>query len=98
MKKTNNEILRERREVWGSKEVIRRLYFKWYQIIANALKPGKILELGGGSGNLREFFSDAIASDILFAPWLDAVLDAGHLPFKAESFDNIVLFDVLHHL
>ncbi|MFC1825539.1 class I SAM-dependent methyltransferase [Thermodesulfobacteriota bacterium] len=98
MKKTNIEILRERKEIWRSKEVIRRLYIKWYHIISNALKPGNILELGGGSGNLQEFFSHAITSDILFAPWLDAVLDAEHLPFKAESLDNIVLFDVLHHL
>jgi SAM-dependent methyltransferase len=95
---TNKEILRERREVWRSKEVIRRLYSKWYQIIAKALKQGNILELGGGSGNLHEFFPNAIASDIIFAPWLDAVLDALHLPFKSESLDNIVLFDVLHHL
>ena len=56
------------------------------------------MEIGGGSGNLKEFFPDVISSDILFVPWLDVVTDAHHLPFKDGSLDNILLFDVLHHL
>jgi SAM-dependent methyltransferase len=92
------DILAERRRIWGSKEILRSLYYKWYKVIADALNSGKTLELGGGSGNLKEFFPDAISSDILFVPWLDAVLDAHDLPFKDRSLDNIVLFDVLHHL
>lgn len=56
------------------------------------------MELGGGSGNLKEFFPKALSTDVVFAPWLDAVLDAHNLPFKFESLDSIVLFDVLHHL
>jgi SAM-dependent methyltransferase len=39
-----------------------------------------------------------ISTDIVPAPWLDAVADAQRLPFAADSFDNIVLFDVLHHV
>jgi SAM-dependent methyltransferase len=31
-------------------------------------------------------------------PWLDALVDAQHLPFRSKSLSNIVLFDVLHHL
>ena len=93
-----SDILNKRREVWKSKEILRRLYHKWYGIIGNAINPGAIMEIGGGSGNLKEFFPDAISSDILFVPWLDVVADAHHLPFKDGSLDNIVLFDVLHHL
>ena len=92
------EILSQRREIWAAKPIIRRLYGKWYGLIQEALKPGRTLELGGGSGNLREFLPEAITSDIVFEPWLDAVMDAQALPFKEESLDNIVLFDVLHHL
>ena len=93
-----SDILYKRREVWKSKEILRRLYHKWYGIIGNAINPGTIMEIGGGSGNLKEFFPDAISSDILFVSWLDVVADAHHLPFKDGSLDNIVLFDVLHHL
>ena len=93
-----SDILNSRREVWQSKEILRRLYHRWYGIIGDAIKPGTILEIGGGSGNLKEFFPDVMSSDIIFVPWLDVVADAHHLPFKDGSLDNIVLFDVLHHL
>jgi len=92
------QILIKRREAWASKEILRRLYGKWYGLISESLRPGKVLELGGGSGPSKEFLPDAIRSDIVFAPWLDAVLDAHALPFKDGSLGNIILFDVLHHL
>ena len=92
------DILLERRDVWKSKIILKRLYHRWCRMIKSALKPGSILEIGSGSGNLKEFFPNAISSDILFTPWTDAVLDAHHLPFQDAIFDNIILFDVLHHL
>lgn len=95
---SQNDFIQERRRIWRQKPILRRLYSRWYQLIREALRPGRTLELGGGSGNLKEYFPRAISSDILFAPWLDAVLDALYLPFSNESMDNIVLFDVLHHL
>ena len=91
-------ILFEHQIVWKSKRILNRLHHKWYHIIQSAIKAGRTLEIGGGSGNFKEYFPDAISSDILFAEWLDAVLDAHHLPFGDETFDNIILFDVLHHL
>ncbi|MBW1765281.1 MAG: class I SAM-dependent methyltransferase [Deltaproteobacteria bacterium] len=91
-------ILSERKKIWKSKKILKRLYRHWYCIIGSVLRPGSILEIGGGSGNFKEFSPDAISSDIIFTPWTDAVLDAHHLPFQNESLDNIVLFDVLHHL
>jgi SAM-dependent methyltransferase len=94
----SHSILAERRKIWDSKPIIRKLYERWYRHIRQALKPGRTLELGGGSGNLREFLPEVITSDIVFEPWLDAVMDAHAIPFKEESLDNIVLFDVLHHL
>ena len=98
MKTASQDILVERRRVWTSKPIIRKLYEKWYGYIQQVLRPGRTLELGGGSGNLKEFLPEAITSDIVFEPWLDAVMDAHAIPFKGESVDNIVLFDVLHHL
>ena len=92
------DILLERRDVWKSKIILKRLYHRWCRMIECALKPGSILEIGGGSGNLKEFFPHAISSDVLFTPWTDAVVDAQYLPFKNAVLDNIVLFDVLHHL
>ncbi len=92
------EILRERRETWRKKEILRRLYNRWYDLIRAELVPGPALELGGGSGNLKERFPGVISSDIVCQPWLDAVLDARRLPVRPGALGNIVLFDVLHHL
>jgi SAM-dependent methyltransferase len=91
-------ILNQRKQIWKSKKILKKLYHNWYRKIGTGLRPGSILEIGGGSGNLKEFFPHAISSDIIFTPWADAVLDAHHLPFKDAVLDNIVLFDVLHHL
>jgi len=98
LKAASQDILAERREIWTSKPIIQRLYSRWYEHIKKTLRPGRTLELGGGSGNLSDFLPEAITSDIVFEPWLDAVMDAHAIPFKEESLDNIVLFDVLHHL
>jgi len=97
-KRSAQEILAERREIWKSKAILRKLYLGWCKAIATSLRPGKTLELGGGSGNLKEFFPHAISTDVIFLPWLDAVMDGHRLPFKDRSLDNLLLFDVLHHL
>jgi SAM-dependent methyltransferase len=61
-------------------------------------RPGQTLEIGGGSGNLMNFMPAVISTDVVPAPWLDAQADAQRLPFAPASFDNIAMFDVLHHL
>jgi SAM-dependent methyltransferase len=91
--------LRQYRETWNRKPVLREIYRGYYRRIAAACKPGSVLEIGGGSGNFesdRDF--RIIRTDILPAAWLDVVCDAQSLPFDAGSFDNIVMVDVLHHI
>jgi len=95
---SSTDLLGERRDVWKSKEILRRLYTRWYGRIGQWCSTGRTLELGGGSGHLKEFFPKAVSTDVVYEPWLDAVVDAQTLPFKDECFGNIVLFDVLHHL
>jgi SAM-dependent methyltransferase len=74
------------------------LYTAWYEELAACLRPGRTLEIGGGTGNLKEFAPCVICTDLIGVPWLDAVADAQRLPFHATSIDNIVLFDALHHV
>lgn len=86
------------RAVWETKPVLRAIYTDLYREMAARLVPGRTLEVGGGSGNLKAFAPDVVSSDILWAPWLDVACDAQRLPFAAESLDNIVLMDVFHHI
>lgn len=94
----SESLLKRHRVLWERKPVLRAIYTTWYKEIKEALKPGKTVELGGGSGNLKEYIPEIITSDLIPLPWLDLVLDAHALPIKDESIFNVVLFDVLHHL
>jgi SAM-dependent methyltransferase len=88
----------EYRAIWESKPVLRAVYQSWYERIVGACRVGRTLEIGGGSGNLKTYAPDVVSTDVLSATWRDAVCDAHRLPFASESFDNVVMFDVLHHL
>jgi SAM-dependent methyltransferase len=90
--------LREHREVWKKKEILRRIYLDWYKLIMAYAKEGKIVELGSGSGNLSEYYPDIISSDIIPCPWLDIAFDVTRMPFKEESIDTLIMIDLLHHL
>ena len=90
--------LADYREVWRRKAVLRTVYSDLYRRVVGACRSGPILEVGGGSGNFKEFHTDMLTLDIQVAPWVDIVADAQKLPFSQASFDNIVLFDVLHHI
>jgi SAM-dependent methyltransferase len=83
---------------WRKKPALRDIYVDLYRRMAAQLVPGATLEIGGGSGIFKEFAPDTLSTDILPAPWLDVVADAQTLPFSDNSFANIVMFDVLHHI
>ncbi len=78
--------------------MLRAIYADYYRQIMDACRPGVILEIGGGSGNLKEVAPAVVSTDVLSAPWLDAIADAQALPFRDSTFDNIVMVDVLHHI
>jgi SAM-dependent methyltransferase len=93
----SDEILRRHQIIWQKKPVLRLLYREWYQEIARWLQPGRTLEVGGGTGNLKEFAPSVVCTDIVKLPWLDAVADPQQLPCAKGSLANIVLFNALHH-
>jgi SAM-dependent methyltransferase len=94
----SEEILSRHQAVWKAKPILRRLYTTWYEELAACLSPGLTLEIGGGTGNLKEFAPAVVCTDIVRVPWLDAVVDAQWLPFRTASINNVVLFDALHHI
>ena len=86
------------RRIWKQKPVLREIYLDIYRRILAETVPGSVLEIGGGSGNFKEFAPHLISSDIVLTPWLDLVCDAQRLPFPDASFANLVMVDVLHHI
>lgn len=94
----SEEVLHRHRAVWQRKPVLRRLYEDWYGRIVAWLVPGRTVELGGGTGNLKACVPGVCCSDAVVLPWLNLVADAQRLPFQPESLANLILFDSLHHI
>lgn len=86
------------RALWNSKPALRAVYSDIYRRMLAQAVPGPILEIGGGSGNFKSFSPSAISTDITPAAWIDVVCDAQRLPFANETFANVVMVDVLHHV
>ncbi len=94
-----DERLLQHRSVWGQKETLRLIYRDYYQRLFEACtKRGPLLDIGGGSSHAKHFAPDIVTLDILPFPGIDVVADAHDMPFDDESFCNIVMLDVLHHL
>jgi SAM-dependent methyltransferase len=87
---------------WGRKPVLRRVYKHFYQEIARwTLPPSRqaaTLELGSGMGNIKETLPHCLTSDLFPNPWLDRVENAYALNWPDKTVENLILFDVFHHL
>jgi SAM-dependent methyltransferase len=88
----------QHRALWARKPVLREVYSHLYRRITEQLVPGTVLEVGGGSGNLKTYVPQILSFDIVWAPWLDFVADAQRLPVASHSIQNLVMLDVLHHI
>ncbi len=87
--------------IWNRKVIIRQLYETWYEKIAAELRPGSIIEVGAGTGNLKRWLKTrgrpCWTLDILPGKYVDLQADALQMPLAAGSVDNIVMVDALHH-
>lgn len=92
------QVLHAQRDTWLNKPVLRAIYEDYYRRIRERANSGRSLEIGGGSGNLKQVLPDVVSIDIVATPWLDVAADAQALPFQPETFDNLIMIDVLHHI
>lgn len=92
------KILQEHHEIWDSKDILRGIYKDYYKRMMRYAREPNILEIGGGTGNLKRLYPDVISTDILSTPWVDIVCDAQYLPFEDNTFNTILMIDVLHHI
>jgi SAM-dependent methyltransferase len=88
-------------EYWNNKPLLQKIYANYYrQIIAqlNYNLPGKVVELGSGIGNFKQFYPACICTDIFPNPWIDQVESAYALSFPDASVSHLIMVDVFHHL
>ena len=94
-----SSILEKHKKIWDSKKIIRDIYTSYYKMILKDINDeAKIIELGGGSGNFKQFEPRVISSDIVPSDYLDMCFDAHNMPFENNEVSSIVMIDVLHHL
>jgi len=90
--------LEDYQKQWNKKTALRAIYGDFYQKIESVMCNGNTLEIGSGIGNLQISSGMLIRSDIQYSAGVDVIADAQRLPFDNNTFSNIILFDVLHHL
>jgi SAM-dependent methyltransferase len=94
----SGQILEQQHLTWKKKPTLRAIYEDYYRRIVEACVHGATLEVGGGSGNLKQYLDSVVSTDLVPTPWIDAAADAQALPFPDSCFANIVGVDVLHHI
>jgi SAM-dependent methyltransferase len=97
----HNVEIQRNREAWARKPLLQENYRRFYRWIAartDAARPGIVVELGSGMGNIKEVIPHCITSDLFPNPWLDRQENAYRLSFANDSVSNLILFDVWHHL
>jgi SAM-dependent methyltransferase len=89
-----------RKKLIRQKKFLEKIYQEWYGLIRteSGFNEGIVLELGSGAGFLNEFFPNLVKTEVFYLSEMDAILDAGKLPFKKGSLPAIVMSDVFHHL
>lgn len=95
------EMTLRRRQIIQEKSFLRKFYHECYLSIAQSLPndaAGPILELGSGSGFLKEYIPNLITSEIIKIPDVDIIFDGAKLPFSTNALAGIVMIDVLHHI
>jgi hypothetical protein len=97
------EQLQRHRRVWEAKPVLQRIYNEQFftRLLAVRIAGGVSVEVGAGPGFFKSFAKDAVnlvSTDLIWCPWLDAVVDAHRLPFRTGSVTNVFGLDMLHHL
>lgn len=90
--------IQENRDHWRNKPLLEKIYRRFYTAIMARLQPGTTLEIGSGIGQIKQFIPNCITSDLFPNPGIDRVESAYSLSFEDRSLDNIILFDVWHHL
>jgi len=73
-------LLDEHQRIWLKKPSLRLVYQYYYDLAFSNSIPGRTLEIGAGSGSLRQCGFEVISTDIVHTSNVDVVSDAHALP------------------
>jgi SAM-dependent methyltransferase len=84
-----------------NKPYLKRLYTEWYTYFSRktaGVPEGLKLEIGSGSGFIKQIIPDVITTDVLNLSSIDKIMSAEDLQFEDNSLSCIFMIDVLHHI
>jgi len=93
--------LQKHRNVILSKPALKGVYSSFYNRfleVMDEIPEGKVVELGSGSGFLKDVIPSVITSDIVALPHVDKVMSAEKIDFENSSVSAFFLLDVFHHI
>jgi len=95
----HREELEHNRAALQRKPVLAAAYRDFHRLIAQQVATGgATVELGSGGADIRAALPDCIRTDLFPGPGIDRVENAYALSFGEAAIDNLILFDVFHHL
>jgi SAM-dependent methyltransferase len=88
-------------QIINNNTFLKKIYEEWYQQIksySGYTENGQYVELGSGSGFIKEIMPQVVTSDVIDVATVDKVFSAYKMPFENNSVDGIFMIDVFHHL
>lgn len=98
-KKIFEQNLDKNFEIFKSKRVLIESYLKIYRLIDQNILPGsKNLEIGSGFGYSKKYIKNLCTSDYPKNKFVDEEINIYKINKEDNSFDNLIMIDVFHHL
>jgi len=89
------------RKIIQEKFFLKNIYLDFYKEFKEAMKDckdGLLVEIGSGSGFIKEIIPNVITTDVFESQGIDLTFHATNMPFKDNSVSVFFLQNVLHHI
>lgn len=88
-------------QIIQNKRFLRHLYLDFYNEFKKSIQDlpkGALVEIGSGSGFIKEVIPEVITTDVFSGLNIDKVFLATSMPFESNTVAAFFMFDVLHHI
>lgn len=97
-----DERITVHRQILLERPLLRSVFKEYYTLIQNLDRKffsgdGKKIELGSGTGLMKDYIPDVLLTDIVSADHLDMILDAQNMTLPNESVRSIYGINCFHH-
>lgn len=95
------ETVKKHKEIIQKKEALNKIYINFYEEFKKNVdlkNKDLLVELGSGGGFFKDFYPDALTSDVVKTSLIDKKFLAEKMPFKKDDVSYFYGLNVLHHV